>query len=75
MKEKPELGLQFDPRLEIANYVSPNANKFHARFGKPTSDMLDFQKAPARGPAWMRVGAVMVYSGSAFSRLRQGISR
>jgi antitoxin component YwqK of YwqJK toxin-antitoxin module len=54
MRDRPDLGLQFDPKSKIANYFSSSAEEFFARFGRPTQDALDFEKAPGGAPGHIR---------------------
>lgn len=54
MKDRPDLSFQFDPKLKIATYSSKADAEFFSRFGKPSQDVLDFEKAPAGAPAFLR---------------------
>jgi antitoxin component YwqK of YwqJK toxin-antitoxin module len=53
-QDRPDIGLQFDPKLKIANYYSKGEDEFFTRFGKPSGDVVDFEKAPVGAPASIR---------------------
>ncbi len=54
LRDRPDLALQFDPKLKVATYVAANAVEFFARFGKPAQEATDLEKAPARTPGYVR---------------------
>jgi antitoxin component YwqK of YwqJK toxin-antitoxin module len=54
LRDRPDLGLQFGPKTRIANYVSPSSADFFSRFGSPSQDVMDFEKAPLGAPDFIR---------------------
>jgi len=54
LRDRPDLGLQFDPKLKIATYFAPHSAAFFERFGEPTQRVTDFEKAPAGAPGFIQ---------------------
>ncbi len=54
MKDRPDVKLQFDPKMKIGTYFSKSAAEFFDRFGRPSEDVFDIAKAPTGAPAFLR---------------------